>query len=165
VKAITICQPYAHLVIHGPKPGSELGSWGRKVFENRTWRSDYRGPLAIHAGLSRAWLDLAMLARWGIALDELRFGYLLGVVQMDGSVPASSASGPWVREGNGHCHRYTRVLHVLEKPIQWRGAQQFFDVPDDVLGPGVFGHAGGGAGGGGADLALKPQPTQGGLFR
>ena len=45
-KALTICQPYAELIARG-----------EKVVENRTWPTAYRGPLAIHAGKSRAWLD------------------------------------------------------------------------------------------------------------
>ena len=39
VKALTISQPYASLIAAGLK-------W----VENRQWGTDYRGPLAIHAG-------------------------------------------------------------------------------------------------------------------
>lgn len=46
MKALTICQPYAELIARGDKP-----------IENRTWPTHYRGPLLIHAGKSRAWLD------------------------------------------------------------------------------------------------------------
>jgi hypothetical protein len=46
MKAITICQPYAEFI-----------ALGEKVVENRTWPTKYRGPIAIHAGKSRAWLD------------------------------------------------------------------------------------------------------------
>ena len=45
MKALTICQPYPHLIMLGEKP-----------VENRTWATSYRGPLAIHAGKSRQWL-------------------------------------------------------------------------------------------------------------
>lgn len=45
MKALTICQPYAELIVRG-----------EKVIENRTWPTAYRGPLAIHAGKSRAWM-------------------------------------------------------------------------------------------------------------
>lgn len=43
--ALTIKQPWASAIMAG-----------LKRVENRTWRTDYRGPLAIHAGLSRALL-------------------------------------------------------------------------------------------------------------
>ena len=47
---LTVCQPYAHYSIHGVCHGE------RKRVENRTWRTNYRGWLAIHAGKSRKWL-------------------------------------------------------------------------------------------------------------
>jgi hypothetical protein len=36
-----------------PQPHAELIRRGRQVIENRTWSTSYRGPLVIHAGLSR----------------------------------------------------------------------------------------------------------------
>lgn len=42
MKALTIHQPYAELIARG-----------EKRVENRTWRTHYRGPLAIHAGARR----------------------------------------------------------------------------------------------------------------
>lgn len=38
MKALSIRQPWAWLIVHGYKP-----------VENRTWRTSYRGPLLIHA--------------------------------------------------------------------------------------------------------------------
>lgn len=38
-KVLTLKQPWASLV-----------AWGFKKIENRTWETNYRGPLAIHAG-------------------------------------------------------------------------------------------------------------------
>jgi hypothetical protein len=43
MKAITIHAPWAWAIIHG-----------HKRFENRTWRTQHRGLLAIHAGNSRS---------------------------------------------------------------------------------------------------------------
>lgn len=40
MKAITLTQPYATLI-----------SIGAKKIETRSWRTDYRGPLAIHAAV------------------------------------------------------------------------------------------------------------------
>ncbi len=37
--ALSIMQPWAHLIVSG-----------QKDIENRTWRTDYRGPFLIHAG-------------------------------------------------------------------------------------------------------------------
>lgn len=41
MKALTIKQPWAGLIISG-----------MKNIENRTWKTDYRGKLLIHAGIS-----------------------------------------------------------------------------------------------------------------
>lgn len=46
MKALTIQQPYASLIASGEK-------W----IENRTWYTNYRGPLAIHAGKGTKYLD------------------------------------------------------------------------------------------------------------
>jgi len=43
MKAISIRQPWAHRIIHE----------GKDV-ENRTWRTNYRGPVLIHASMSKA---------------------------------------------------------------------------------------------------------------
>lgn len=52
MKALTICQPYASLVM---LPESDPR---HKRVENRRWATKFRGRLAIHAGKSRNWLDL-----------------------------------------------------------------------------------------------------------
>ncbi len=44
MKALTICQPYAELIMRGVKR-----------VENRTWATRYKGALLIHAGKSREW--------------------------------------------------------------------------------------------------------------
>lgn len=39
MKALTIQQPWAHLI-----------ATGDKLYETRSWKTNYRGPIAIHAG-------------------------------------------------------------------------------------------------------------------
>lgn len=46
MKALSIRQPWAWLVVNGHKP-----------VENRTWETLYRGPLQIHAGLQMTRAD------------------------------------------------------------------------------------------------------------
>src|SRR2546425_12676597 len=46
MKALTVMQPYAELIARGDK-----------LIENRTWPTSYRGPLLIHAGKSREWMN------------------------------------------------------------------------------------------------------------
>jgi len=78
VKALTIKQPWAWAIIHA----------GKNV-ENRTWHTDYRGPLAIHAGLAAARAYHAWAQGWMAAigveapeLDELSRGCVLGTVEL-----------------------------------------------------------------------------------
>ena len=47
MKAITILQPFATLIASG-----------EKHFETRSWKTDYRGPLLIHAGKGTQYMYL-----------------------------------------------------------------------------------------------------------
>lgn len=47
MKAISICNPWAWLIVHGFKP-----------VENRSWATNYRGPIAIHAGKKSGWQQI-----------------------------------------------------------------------------------------------------------
>lgn len=74
MKAITIYQPYAHLIINGAKR-----------VENRTWPTSYRGRVLIHAGKSREWLRLnerGTVDASGIALADMQFGAIIGAATL-----------------------------------------------------------------------------------
>lgn len=126
MKAITIQQPWAHLIIHGYLD-PHTGKLKRKDVENRTWVSSYKGPLLIHAGKSRESLDDFPLPKD----TQLSFGAAIGIVEMFGCVKLSRvvdstwASGPW-------CHQY-RNPRALPAPIPFKGLLGYWDVPDDLL--------------------------------
>ena len=132
MKAITICQPYAHLIVTGAKR-----------VENRTWPSPFRGPLLIHAGKSREW----MLPEAFMPSKAMAFGAVVGVAQMSACVNVSGPQGDlrldhlpphlaWMAE---HEHASGPWCFVLENvrrfvtPVEYRGAQGLFDIPDDVV--------------------------------
>lgn len=122
MKALTICQPYAHLIMTGEKP-----------VENRTWWADYHGPLLIHAGKSRAWLDEDDERRY-----PLVFGAIVGRVLMRGSMRPDRYIETYPEHAdNEHINGpFCFVLREPERfatPIPYRGAQGLFDVPDDLL--------------------------------
>lgn len=144
MKALTICQPYAELILRGDKR-----------VENRKWNTRYRGPLLIHAGKSRDWLDLVPApyeprlgllpydSRYGIRLQEMAFGAIVGRVEVIDCLPVSEIlSGthdeqyPWLR---AHPHvegPYCLVLASpvrLAVPIPYRGQLGLFAVPDTLL--------------------------------
>lgn len=60
MKAITLYQPHASLV-----------ALRAKKFETRGWKTSYRGPLAIHAGVSEKYLDLGWQEPFFSALRPL----------------------------------------------------------------------------------------------
>jgi activating signal cointegrator 1 len=126
VKALTICQPYAELIARG-----------EKVIENRTWATDYRGPLAIHAGKSRAWLDDDdhPKANYGIDINAIPYGAIVAIVRLRGCVRiedlpldlrgSKHANGPW-------CWVFADIQRI--EPISYRGAQGLWDwVPSPSL--------------------------------
>ncbi len=133
MKTISVNQPWAWLIIHG-------GKW----IENRRWRTQYRGPLAIHAGLQRRWLPDFYDPR-GWATDDLAcpghivlprrsdliFGSVIGVVDLVDCLPSDHADvrpSEW-NEGAGWCWvlRNSRPI----EPVTTRGRQRLFDVELD----------------------------------
>ena len=64
MKALSLTQPWASLVVHG-----------LKQFETRSWRTDYRGLIAIHAskGFPKNARDLCFIEPFKEALDSIGF--------------------------------------------------------------------------------------------
>jgi len=72
-KALSIRQPWAHLIVAGIKQ-----------IENRTWTTRYRGPLLIHAG--QLWHDETIAdieRRHRIAIPrDLQLGGIVGIATL-----------------------------------------------------------------------------------
>lgn len=124
MKALTVCQPWAWLIIHGPK-----------LIENRTWRTNYRGPLAIHAGKSRRFLDdvpadeLRMIDP-SFAIDDLAFGAVIGTVELVDCVPVAEVKGNCWAAGP-RCW-VLKDPRPLAEPIEVRGRQLLWNLPDEI---------------------------------
>lgn len=88
MKALTICQPFAHLIC---LPDDDDR---RKRVENRTWPTSYRGPLLIHAGKSRQWLELNDAGDrdelYDLALADMTFGAIVGIADLRDCVQLGS---------------------------------------------------------------------------
>lgn len=118
MKALSLRQPWAYLVCAGIKP-----------VENRTWRTRWRGPVAVHA----AWQpDEVYIHRFADLLagldlpDDLPRGGIVGVVSIVDCV--ERCDSPWF------CGR---VGFVLASPralprIECRGLPGLFTLPDEV---------------------------------
>lgn len=130
MKALTIKQPWAHLIIHGGKD-----------IENRDWQSSIRGRIAVH---SSARLDLhecrrALLhmATFGLRVPGgedwwfkdraiLETGSIIGTVEIVGCV--NRRTSPWFAGEYGF---------MLQDPIPCdpfpiKGRLGFWEVPPDV---------------------------------
>jgi hypothetical protein len=85
---LSIRQPWAWLICNR----------GKNV-ENRTWKTDYRGPLLIHAGLSMDHFALDILRAHGHAFPrDLKVGGIVGRVRLMGCVgPAVSCNSMWAQ--------------------------------------------------------------------
>lgn len=120
MKALTICQPYAELIARG-----------EKLIENRSWPTWYRGPLAIHAGKSRAWLgdDDEEAALHAVDVRAIPFGAVVAVAELVDCVRVEDlpddlqdnehANGPW-------CWLLARVRRI--QPVAINGAQGLWDI-------------------------------------
>lgn len=60
MKALTISQPFASLIANG-----------EKFVENRTWGTNYRGPIAIHAGKGTQYMSRAEMQRDGVPCGKI----------------------------------------------------------------------------------------------
>ena len=128
MKALTICQPYAHLIVQG-----------RKTCENRTWATNYRGRLYIHAGKSRQWLDLDDNGLdEGIPVDRMAFGAVIAMCDLVACLHIDSRLLPeWTAKmteeqrdhvSGPHCWIVSNVTPI--GPWSYRGAQGLFDIND-----------------------------------
>lgn len=133
MKALTICQPYAELI-----------ACGEKRVENRTWRTSYRGKLAIHAGKSRQWLNLRkddhgneIDREYGIFVCTMDFGAVVAVADLIECLPADCILDgmyderfPWLRSHehvNGPWCWVLNNVKRLEPGIRCNGAQGLWE--------------------------------------
>jgi len=137
MRCLTVCEPYALAI-----------SWGIKRVENRTWPTNHRGPLLIHAGKSKAWMDTLSVAESDemiaycrknniVDLDaELRFGQIVGVVDVVECVPMHKVR-EYDRAGTAwHSGPWCWVLANARRfgaGIPYLGSQGLFNVSDELV--------------------------------
>lgn len=136
IKALTVCQPYAE----------EIARCAKRV-ENRTWYTHYRGPLLIHAGKSRAWLngdtDEDLKEDYGRALE---FGAIVAITEVVDCLRADYIAQGKAEEKYPSLFLPSHRQHVngpwcfvlantarFKTPFPYRGAQGFFDVPESFF--------------------------------
>jgi hypothetical protein len=124
VKALSIHEPWAWLIVQGYKD-----------VENRVWSTRYRGPILVHAGLTRAdpedvqavlgrlnWLSGRKLKRQMPALDSLPTGGFVGVVNIADCITESDSD--WFEAPYGFLLQNPRPVPF----VPYRGRLGLFDV-------------------------------------
>ena len=163
MKCISLWQPWASLMVYG-----------LKRVETRSWATNYRGPLLIHAAMkwNRDLNALACSGEIGEALKsigtvwsrggkrfprpEIPFGAIIGQVTLDECVATKDVhftggkadicrigmAGGWQFPeaerpfGDYSAGRFAWICSnpvKFAKPIAYRGMQQVFDVPTEIL--------------------------------
>lgn len=120
VAALSVRQPWAWLIVHGFKD-----------VENRTWRTNFRGRVLIHAGktfgLSERLAAAQVAHEFGIDIpDTLPLGGIVGCVEIFDCVTQSDSR--WFREDEfGWLLRNADEMPFT--PL--KGRQGFFNVAGD----------------------------------
>ena len=134
MKAITIKQPWASLI-----------AWGVKDVENRTWRTNFRGRVLIHAGaqwyqnknkpstilLTEEQRCLMPDRRHISAMfyNDLPLSAIIGEVEIVDCVK----NYPSVWAIDGHWHWVLKNAVLYPEPIPSKGALSFWTPSNDVL--------------------------------
>jgi len=140
IRALTICQPFAELIVADANtlpPGESP-----KRVENRVWPAAFRGDILIHAGKSTAWFDRQ---EWDREQYPVPMGAIVGIATLADCIyidrirrceRAVVERFPWITT---HEHAEGPYCFVLEhvrrfvNPIPYRGALGFFYVPSSEI--------------------------------
>lgn len=140
LKAISIRQPWASMIVLGFKP-----------VENRTWKTNYRGPVLIHAAQKfddHGWMDIRRRCfdldpshrLFDVLKDMVAYalprGGIIGRAEVIDCV--TSHPSPWFTGPYGHVMVDPQVM----KFIPMRGELNYFDTGIFELPPVDFGIVG-----------------------
>ena len=133
MRALTVCQPYATLILEGSKR-----------VENRTWETKYRGRMYIHAGRDRSWLSIQDRdgVEWEMAadrpVDRLPFGAVVGMATLVDCVPMDEIEAgkydekyPWLSTHEHAIGPWCWIFAERPTPLgpwPWKGRQGLFDI-------------------------------------
>jgi hypothetical protein len=128
MKALSIRQPWAELIVQG-----------KKTLELRSWAVGYRGPLAIHASQT---VDREACQAHGLNPEQVSTGAIIGVVDLVSIVELDDAAFASRQSEHLASGRFkTNPLYgwqmanprLLSHPCPVRGRMGLFSVPDACL--------------------------------
>lgn len=116
MKAITIKEPWASLIVNG-----------YKKYEFRSWKTNYRGKILIHAGMS---IEKDMLGNIKDYNIEINKGAIIGEADLADCILVNEEFDEELRNideivyGNNHINNYAWKLENIkkyDKPIPIKG--------------------------------------------
>lgn len=128
IRCLSLWQPWACVMLYGPKD-----------LENRPWTTKVRGPLLVHAAMTkrdmRPETDRIIRKqwdRWTLAKrPPVVFGAIVGIVEVTGcGTPEDYPGNPWA--WGPFCHAWAK-RQAFHAPVPYRGSQGFFNVPLDLV--------------------------------
>ena len=132
MKAISIWQPWAYALVTRIKK-----------IETRSWTTNHRGPLLIHAAkrFPATAKDFAMTERTlGRCPARLPFGVIIGFVNLadikrteDVVQEISALERLYGNYSSGRYAWITGSCKLFESPIPFTGRQGIFNVPDEIV--------------------------------
>jgi hypothetical protein len=145
MKALSIRQPWAELILQD-----------RKTIELRTWTTNYRGRLAVHAAQT---VEEADCRAYGLDPTTLPRGVLVGTVEVVEMTPLDEALWEALRDQHLGQGPFPGPLYGwrladpqrLPQPIPLPGRMGLFNVPDELLASGSPASA--------PLPAVRPRPT------
>lgn len=120
LRAITVRQPLASAIFRT--------TWRRKDIENRSWPTNYRGRLYIHAGRKINW-EAADRAWPEDHEGNLPLGAIIGWVTLKDCIRAHPS--PWAEPEQYHWI-LGEPMKLLDKPVPCRGALGLWRIPQAV---------------------------------
>lgn len=124
MRALSLKQPYAGLVVTGMKP-----------LETRTWRTKFRGLVLIHASLKLDKRAEVRLTQEGVKLPYACFsrGFIIGIVDLQGCRPMTKEDEPKALCPWSPGRFVWELAHQREiKPIAFSGMLGLFNTKYDL---------------------------------
>lgn len=128
MKALTIKQPWASLIIEG-----------YKKYEFRSWKTNYRGKILIHAGLS---LEKDVQERFKDYNLDYKLGYIIGEAEIVDCILVDEKFNeslrnidPIVYGRSNHVENYAWKLENIKKydnPIPCKGKLSLWDYEGEL---------------------------------
>jgi hypothetical protein len=124
MRAITINEPWATLIVHGIKR-----------VENRSWSTNYRGSLLIHAGKAIDTDGLEFCKAEGILVPELRPGKIVGRVNLIGihAIDEPCCRDYDSRFATGPFCWFFAEAEILPEAVFCVGQQKLWTLPEYLM--------------------------------